>query len=58
MIRFAEVFADESISSTLWRQAIWSNFKEIIYQKVFCSFNLAIRRAASGQEFEKLLLFL
>ena len=31
--RFAEVFADESIVSTLWRQLSWSHFKEIIYQK-------------------------
>jgi len=33
MIRFAEVFADEDIVSTLWRQLSWSHFKEIIYQK-------------------------
>ncbi|MBW2708001.1 MAG: DUF1016 family protein [Deltaproteobacteria bacterium] len=33
MIHFAEVFADESIVSTLWRQLSWSHFKEIIYQK-------------------------
>jgi predicted nuclease of restriction endonuclease-like (RecB) superfamily len=33
MIRFAEVFADEAIVSTLWRQLSWSHFKEIIYQK-------------------------
>jgi predicted nuclease of restriction endonuclease-like (RecB) superfamily len=33
MIRFAEVFPDESIVSTLWRQLSWSHFKEIIYQK-------------------------
>jgi predicted nuclease of restriction endonuclease-like (RecB) superfamily len=33
MIRFAEVFADETIVSTLWRQLSWSHFKEIIYQK-------------------------
>jgi hypothetical protein len=33
MIRFAEVFPDEAIVSTLWRQLSWSHFKEIIYQK-------------------------
>lgn len=33
MIRFAEVFADESIVSTLWRELSWSHFKEIIYLK-------------------------
>ena len=33
MIRFAEVFIDESIVSTLWRQLSWSHFKEIIYLK-------------------------
>ena len=33
MIRFAEVFADEAIVSTMWRQLSWSHFKEIIYQK-------------------------
>jgi predicted nuclease of restriction endonuclease-like (RecB) superfamily len=33
MIRFAEVFADEAIVSTLWRQLGWSHFKEIIYKK-------------------------
>lgn len=33
MIRFAEVFPDETIVSTLWRQLSWSHFKEIIYQK-------------------------
>lgn len=33
MIRFAEVFDDEAIVSTLWRQLSWSHFKEIIYQK-------------------------
>ena len=33
MIRFAEVFTDEAIVSTLWRQLSWSHFKEIIYQK-------------------------
>ena len=33
MIHFAEVFADEAIVSTLWRQLSWSHFKEIIYQK-------------------------
>ncbi len=33
MIRFSEVFPDEAIVSTLWRQLSWSHFKEIIYQK-------------------------
>ncbi len=33
MMRFAEVFPDEQIVSTLWRQLSWSHFKEIIYQK-------------------------
>jgi predicted nuclease of restriction endonuclease-like (RecB) superfamily len=33
MIRFAEVFSDEAIVSTLWRQLSWSHFKEIIYLK-------------------------
>lgn len=33
MIRFAEVFTDESIVSALWRQISWSHFKEIIYLK-------------------------
>jgi predicted nuclease of restriction endonuclease-like (RecB) superfamily len=33
MIRFADVFPDEAIVSTLWRQLSWSHFKEIIYQK-------------------------
>jgi hypothetical protein len=33
MLRFAEVFADEAIVSTLWRHLSWSHFKEIIYQK-------------------------
>jgi predicted nuclease of restriction endonuclease-like (RecB) superfamily len=33
MIHFADVFADEAIVSTLWRQLSWSHFKEIIYQK-------------------------
>lgn len=33
MIRFAEVFPDETIASTLWRQLSWSHFKEFIYQK-------------------------
>jgi predicted nuclease of restriction endonuclease-like (RecB) superfamily len=33
MVRFAEVFADEKIVSTLWRQLSWSHFREIIYQK-------------------------
>jgi len=33
MIHFAEVFPDEAIVSTLWRQLSWSHFKEIIYQK-------------------------
>jgi len=33
MIRFAEVFPDEAIVSTLWRQLSWSHFKVIIYQK-------------------------
>lgn len=33
MIRFAEVFPDESIVSTLWRQLSWSHFKEILYLK-------------------------
>ena len=32
MLRFAEVFSDEQIVSTLWRQLSWSHFKEIIYQ--------------------------
>ncbi len=33
MIRFAEVFEDERIVSTLWRQLGWSHFKEMIYLK-------------------------
>jgi len=33
MIRFAEVFADEQIVSTLWRDLTWSHFREIIYLK-------------------------
>lgn len=33
IIRFAEVFADEEIVSTLWRQLSWSHFREIIYRK-------------------------
>ena len=33
MIRFAEVFRDERIVSTLWRQLGWSHFKEIVYIK-------------------------
>jgi predicted nuclease of restriction endonuclease-like (RecB) superfamily len=32
MIRFAEVFPDEKIVSTLWRQLSWSHFKLLIYQ--------------------------
>lgn len=32
MQRFADVFPDEQIVSTLWRQLSWSHFKEIIYQ--------------------------
>lgn len=31
MIRFADVFPDEKIVSTLWRQLSWSHFKEVIY---------------------------
>ena len=31
MMKFAEVFPDEQIVSTLWRQLSWSHFKEIIY---------------------------
>lgn len=30
-VRFAEVFPDAQIVSTLWRQLSWSHFKEIIY---------------------------
>lgn len=33
MIRFADVFTDEEIVSTLRRQLGWSHFKEIIYRK-------------------------
>ena len=33
MVRFAEVFAEEQIVSTLRRQLSWSHFKEIIYLK-------------------------
>jgi predicted nuclease of restriction endonuclease-like (RecB) superfamily len=33
MIRFAEVFPDEEVVSTLWRQLSWSHFREIIYRK-------------------------
>ncbi len=33
MIHFAEVFPDEQIVSTLWRQLTWSHFREIIYLK-------------------------
>ena len=32
-MKFAEVFPDEEIVSTLWRQLSWSHFKEIIYLK-------------------------
>ena len=32
-MKFAEVFPDEQIVSTLWRQLSWSHFKEIIYLK-------------------------
>lgn len=31
MMKFADVFPDEQIVSTLWRQLSWSHFKEIIY---------------------------
>ena len=31
MMKFAEVFPDEAIVSTLWRQLSWSHFKAIIY---------------------------
>jgi hypothetical protein len=31
MMKFADVFPDEQIISTLWRQLSWSHFKEIIY---------------------------
>lgn len=31
MMKLAEVFPDEQIVSTLWRQLSWSHFKEIIY---------------------------
>jgi predicted nuclease of restriction endonuclease-like (RecB) superfamily len=30
-LRFAEVFTDETIVSTLWRQLTWSHIKEVIY---------------------------
>jgi predicted nuclease of restriction endonuclease-like (RecB) superfamily len=30
-LRFAEIFTDEPIVSTLWRQLTWSHLKEIIY---------------------------
>ena len=33
MIRFAEVFPDEGIVSTLSRQLAWSHFLEVIYLK-------------------------
>lgn len=33
MMRFAEVFPDEQIVSTLWRQLGWSHFKELLYLK-------------------------
>jgi predicted nuclease of restriction endonuclease-like (RecB) superfamily len=33
MIRFAEVFRDEKILSTLWRELSWSHFREIMYLK-------------------------
>jgi predicted nuclease of restriction endonuclease-like (RecB) superfamily len=33
MMRFAEMFQDEQIVSTLWRQLSWSHFKAIIYLK-------------------------
>ncbi len=33
IIKFAEVFSDEAIVSTLWRLLSWSHFKEIIYLK-------------------------
>jgi predicted nuclease of restriction endonuclease-like (RecB) superfamily len=32
-VRLAEVFPDEKIVSTLWRQLGWSHFREIIYLK-------------------------
>lgn len=40
MMRFAYVFPDEQIVSTLWRQLSWSHFKEIIYikNKLKCDF--------------------
>ena len=31
MMRFAEVFPDEKIVSTLWRQLSWSHFRTLIY---------------------------
>ncbi|CAN2041266.1 DUF1016 domain-containing protein [Candidatus Magnetomoraceae bacterium gMMP-15] len=31
-LRFAEIFPDEKIVSTLWRQLSWSHFKILIYQ--------------------------
>ncbi len=31
MMKFADVFPDDQIVSTLWRQLSWSHFKEIIY---------------------------
>lgn len=33
MVLFANVFSDERIVSTLWRQLSWSHFKEMIYLK-------------------------
>ncbi len=33
MIHFAEIFSDEQIVSTLWRQFTWSHFREFIYIK-------------------------
>jgi predicted nuclease of restriction endonuclease-like (RecB) superfamily len=33
MIHFAEVFSDEQIVSTLWRQFTWSHFRELMYIK-------------------------
>ena len=33
MMKFADVFSDEQIVSTLWRQLSWSHFQEINYVK-------------------------
>jgi hypothetical protein len=50
MIRFAEVFADEDIVSTLWRQLSWSHFKEIIYQQAKKTFENRLELTAGKED--------